>query len=51
MQRPIRKIIENQDPVTAGAESSVLAAARLMKLNRVGAILVMDAGRLAGIFT
>ena len=51
MERPIRTIIEDQNPVTASAELSVAAAARLMKERRVGAVLVVEAGRLAGIFT
>ena len=51
MQRAIRTIIENQKPVTASAEITVAAAARLMKEQRVGAILVVRDGELAGIFT
>lgn len=49
--RPIRSIIEHQQPVIAKADLTVAAAARLMKLHRVGALLVTDGGRLAGIFT
>src|ERR687895_992806 len=49
--RAIRTIIEDQNPVTASAEITVAAAARLMKERRVGAILVVQDGRLAGIFT
>ena len=51
MQRAIRSIIEHQKPVTATSELTVSAAARLMKQHRVGAILVVDGERLAGIFT
>jgi CBS domain-containing protein len=51
MQRAIRSIIEDQNPVTANAEITVAAAARLMKERRVGAILVLKEGKLAGIFT
>ena len=50
-QRPVRSIIGNQDPVTASAEFTVEQAARLMKERRVGALLVVANGRLAGIFT
>lgn len=50
-QRPIRSILGSQMPVTANGELTVQQAARLMKERRVGALLVMDAGRLAGIFT
>jgi CBS domain-containing protein len=51
MDRPVRSIIEDQHPVTATADMTVAAASRLMKEKRVGAILVVEAGRLAGIFT
>jgi CBS domain-containing protein len=51
MERPVRTIIEDQKPVTARADTTVAAAARLMKEGRVGALLVISDGRLAGIFT
>jgi CBS domain-containing protein len=50
-QRPIRSIIGNQVPVTATGELTVEQAARLMKEKRIGALLVLDEGRLTGIFT
>ena len=50
-QRPVRSIIGNQIPVTATSELSVAHAARLMKEKRIGALLVLDGARLAGIFT
>lgn len=50
-QRPIRSIIEDQKPVTANADITVAEAARLMKERRIGALLVVGGGRLAGIFT
>ena len=50
-QRPIRSIIGDQRPVTATADMTVAEAARFMKERRVGALLVVEAGRLAGIFT
>jgi len=49
--RPVRSILGSQSPVTANGEMSVAQAARLMKERRVGAVLVMHEGRLAGIFT
>ena len=49
--RPIRSIIEDQRPVTANSDITVLAAAQLMKRHRIGAILIVDQDRLAGIFT
>ena len=51
MPRAIRTIIEDQKPVTASPEITVAAAARLMKERRIGAILVIRDGELAGIFT
>ena len=51
MERPVRSIIEDQKPVSASAAITVAAAARLMKERRIGALLVIDEGRLAGIFT
>jgi CBS domain-containing protein len=51
MDRPIRNIIANQHPVTASADMTVAAASRLMKHKHVGAILVLENSRLAGIFT
>jgi CBS domain-containing protein len=51
MDRPIRTIIEDQHPVTATADMTVAAASRLMKHKHIGAILVVENGRLAGIFT
>jgi CBS domain-containing protein len=49
--RPVRVIIEDQQPVTASSNISVAAAARLMKQHRIGAILVTRKGKLTGIFT
>ncbi|HEY3073914.1 MAG TPA: CBS domain-containing protein [Burkholderiales bacterium] len=49
--RPVRTIIEDQRPVTANSDITVAAAAQLMKRHRIGAILIVDNDRLAGIFT
>ena len=49
-QRPVRSILR-QTPVTAHADTTVAEAARLMKEQRVGALLVLEGERLAGIFT
>ncbi len=51
MERTIRDIIQNQQPVTAPAGMSVQEAAQIMKLRRVGAMLVVEHGFLVGIFT
>lgn len=50
-QRSIRRIIENQRILTAPANTTVMEAARLMKRSKFGALLVVDNGRLVGIFT
>ena len=49
--RTIRMIIAEQEPVTAPATMTVSEAARLMREHRVGAIMVVQEGALAGIFT
>ena len=49
--RSIRAIIENQEVVSAAGSMTVREAARLMKERRVGAILVVEQGKLAGVFT
>ena len=51
MDRPVRSIIEDKKPFTVSADMTVAAAARLMKTQRIGALLVISDGRLAGIFT
>ena len=50
-QRAIRTIIEDQQPITASSDITVAQAAALMRQHRIGAMLVVDDGRLAGIFT
>ena len=50
--RTIRMIIQGQVPVTTLATVTVTDAARLMKQNPVGAVMVVDdAGQLVGVFT
>ena len=51
MSSSIRMIIEDQEPLTAPAKTTVGEAARLMKQGRVGAIMVVENGKLVGIFT
>jgi CBS domain-containing protein len=48
---PIRDILEPRKLVVAGPEATVNEAAWLMREGNVGAILVVDEGRLIGIFT
>jgi CBS domain-containing protein len=50
--RTIRMIIEQQEVITAPGSTTVIAAARLMKENHVGAVIVVEEdGKLAGVFT
>jgi CBS domain-containing protein len=49
--RTIRAIIEGQEPITAPGSATVAEAARLMRENKVGALMVVEAGRLVGVFT
>lgn len=51
MPRSIRTIIEDQEVLTAPATTTVIEAARLMKERKVGAMMVVEADRLVGIFT
>jgi CBS domain-containing protein len=49
--RTIRSIIEGQELVTAQKTVSVQEAARLMREHKVGAIMVVEGEKLAGVFT
>jgi CBS domain-containing protein len=49
--RSLRTIVAKQKPVTAPKSVTVLEAGRIMKQHNVGALLVVDGTRLAGIFT
>jgi CBS domain-containing protein len=49
--RSIRAIIENQEIVSAPGTLTVREAARLMKERRVGAVMIVEDGKLAGVFT
>lgn len=49
--RNIRAIIDGKDLVSAPAGMLVSDAARVMKQRRIGAIIVLDGDKLAGIFT
>jgi len=48
---PIRSVIEPRKLVVAAPQTSVAEASRLMKEGKVGAVLVVEEGRLVGIFT
>lgn len=49
--RTIREIVARRKVVSAPSKTTVAHAARLMEDNQVGALLVMEKGRLVGIFT
>lgn len=49
--RAIKQLIRNQQILTATASMSVSDAAAAMRSARVGAIMVLKGGKLAGIFT
>ena len=51
MARTIREIIEDQEVFTCPASTTVREAARLMKESKVGAAMVVEEGRLVGVFT
>jgi CBS domain-containing protein len=50
-ERTVKQIIEGQEPVTALATTTVHDAARLMRERNIGALLVVEAEKLVGIFT
>ena len=50
-QRTIRMIIDQQELVTATATTSVTDAAKLMRQRKVGAVMVVEDGKLVGVFT
>ena len=51
LDMPIRSVLEPRKLVTASPGTSVDDAARLMKEGEVGAVLVVEEGRLLGILT
>jgi len=51
MPATIRMLIEDQEPLTAPAKMTVGEAARLMKRSKFGAVMVVENGKLVGIFT
>ena len=50
-QRTIRAIIEQQELLTVTATTTVVDAARLMRQRHVGAAMVVEDGKLVGVFT
>src|SRR3954452_21658941 len=50
-ERTVRQVIEGQEPVTAPATMTVAEAANLMKQHNIGALTVIEADKLVGVFT
>lgn len=50
-RRRIAELIEGKTPITATAGMSVRAACQLMAARHIGALLIVEGDRLAGIFT
>lgn len=48
---PVSDVLERRKLIVAAPDATVAEAARLMKEGRVGAVLVVEDGRLIGIFT
>jgi|SRR4051812_12839769 CBS domain-containing protein len=51
VERTVRQIIEDQQPITAPAGIMVQDAAQIMKQHNVGALMVVEDEKLCGIFT
>ena len=51
LNEPVKYLMENDRLLTAPPQATVQTASRLMALRQAGAVLVMEAGRLLGIFT
>jgi CBS domain-containing protein len=51
VERTVRDVIKQQQPVTAPATMSVQDAAKVMKERRIGAMMVVEGGVLVGVFT
>jgi len=49
--RLVRDVIAGQKPFSAPGNTTIATAARLMKKHNVGALMIVEHGRLAGIFT
>ncbi|EGV17076.1 CBS domain-containing protein [Thiocapsa marina] len=47
----VGELVRSQETISLGPQSSVQEAAELMAAHRVGAIPVVDAGKLVGLFT
>jgi len=51
LHRSVRDVIANQRPLIAPGNTTIVAAARLMKKHGSNALMIVEDGHLAGIFT
>lgn len=51
IDRSIRTLIADKESITCGESMPIAEAARVMKRNRIGAIMVVESDMLIGIFT
>ena len=51
VHRSVKDTIAGCKPCIAKCDTTIAAAARVMKKNHIGALMVVDGGRLVGIFT
>ena len=51
VERTVRQIIEGQEPITVACGVIVKDAAQIMRQHNIGALMVVDDGKLCGIFT
>lgn len=51
VHRSVKDTIAGRKPCIAKCDTTIAAAARVMKKNHIGALMVVDGGRLVGIFT
>jgi CBS domain-containing protein len=49
--RPMAELVRDRRPVAVGPETPIRECCALMHRHRIGAVLVTEGGRLAGIFT
>ena len=49
--RSVRDVIASQKPLTAPGNTTIATATKLMKKHSVGALMIVEDGHLAGIFT
>ena len=49
--RSVRDVIASQKPLTAPGNTTIATATKLMKKHSIGALMIVENGHLAGIFT